>query len=325
MALLSFNTLSKRLELRQSQGLSVALIDVEDLYDEFSFGMKTPDAIKAFLSRARSWRTPPRYVLLVGGATYDPRNFTGMGDLDFIPTRLVDTAMIETASDDWFVDFNGDGLPEIPIGRLPVDTAREAATVVAKFIAYEQNSPSTKAIYVADVGDGMDDFEGALKSMESLVSLTPEELFRSNLGAQTAPMLLTKLNEGAALVTYLGHGSVQLWDGNVLDTPAVDALTNTTLPFFINLTCLTGYFITPTYDSLADALMTDSAGAIGAIASSSLTEFAPQAALGTALLRDLFTGATVGEALLAAKRAITDPDVRKSYLLFGDPSMRVRR
>jgi acyl-CoA thioesterase len=61
------------------------------------------------------------------------------------------------------------------------------------------------------------------------------------------------------------------------------------------------------------------------IASSTLTELAPQAELGAAFLRDLFTGATVGEALLAAKRAVTDPDVRKSYLLFGDPSMRVRR
>jgi hypothetical protein len=261
----------------------------------------------------------------VGGATYDPRNDLGAGDLDFVPTKLIDTAMIEAASDDWFVDFNTDGLPEIPIGRLPVNTAQEAATVVAKLIAYEQTTPSAKALYVADIGDASDDFEGAIKSMEPLISLVPEEIFRSKLQDQTEATLRTKLNEGAGLVAYVGHGSVNVWAGGMLDTTSAATLTNTTLPFFINLTCLNGYFLAPAADCLADALVTDPGGAIGVIASSTLTELAPQAELGTAFLRDLFTGATVGEALLAAKRAVTDPDVRKSYLLFGDPSMRVRR
>jgi hypothetical protein len=313
-------------ELRQSQGLSVAVVDIEDLYDEFSYGQKTPCAVKAFLAKAKSWRNPPRYVLLVGNATYDPRNYTGFGDFDFVPTKLVDTAMIETASDDWFVDFNTDGLPEIPIGRIPAVSAQEAAQAVAKLIAYEQSTPSTKALYVADIGDATDDFEGAVRHLESLTSLTPDELFRSILQDQTGPTLLAQLAQGAGLVTYLGHGSVQLWDGNVLDTTIAEALTNTTFPFFIALTCLNGYFIIPNMDSLATTLMTDGVGgAVGIIASSSLTEFAPQEQLGTALLRDLFTGATVGEALVQAKRAVSDPDVRKSYLLFGDPSMRVRR
>jgi len=63
--------------LRESQGWSVALIDVEDLYDESVFGMKTPQALKDFLARARSdWGKPPRFVLLVGDSSFDPRNFT---------------------------------------------------------------------------------------------------------------------------------------------------------------------------------------------------------------------------------------------------------
>ncbi len=310
--------------LRQSQGLSVAVVDIEDLYDEFSYGEKTPYAVKAFLSAAKSWRRPPRYVLLMGNATYDPRNYTGSGDFDFVPTKLVDTAMIETASDDWFVDT--DGLPDIPIGRIPVVSAQEAAQAVAKLINYEQGAPSTRALYVADIGDATDDFEGAISHMESLTSLIPDELFRSKLQDQTGPTLVTELAKGAGLVVYLGHGSVQLWDGNVLDTTSAEALTNATFPFFIALTCLNGYFIIPAADSLATTLMTDSAGgAVGVIASSSLTEVAPQEELGAALLSHLFTGATVGEALVQAKRAVSDPDVRKSYLLFGDPSMRVRR
>ena len=47
-----------------------------------------------------------------------------------MPTKLVDATYLETASDDWFVDGNGDLIPDIAIGRLPVRTADEAALVV---------------------------------------------------------------------------------------------------------------------------------------------------------------------------------------------------
>ncbi len=184
----------------------------------------------------------------------------------------------------------------------------------------------TTAVYVADANDATDDFEGAIEHMQALTSLTPDVLFASKLQGQTAPTLLADLAQGVGMVTYLGHGSVALWDNNILDTDSALALANTTFPFFINLTCLNGYFIIPTVDSLATTLLTDTAGgAVGVIASSSLTGFTPQTELGSALLGELFTGATVGEALVAAKRVVSDPDVRRSYLLFGDPSMRVRR
>ena len=127
--------------LREGQGLLVALIDVEDLYDEFSFGVKTPQAMKDFLSRTQSfWAKAPGFVLLVGDATYDPRNYLGLGNYDFVPTKLIDTAYLETASDDWFVDFNNDSLPEIAVGRFPPRTAQEASNVVSKIVGYEQGA-----------------------------------------------------------------------------------------------------------------------------------------------------------------------------------------
>ena len=81
-------------------------------------------------------RRPPRFVLLVGDASFDPRNFLGQGDFDFAPTKLIDTQQMETASDDWFVDWNADGVPDIAIGRLSVRTAAEASTVVGKIVGY---------------------------------------------------------------------------------------------------------------------------------------------------------------------------------------------
>jgi len=157
---------------RESQGFSVALIDVEDIYDEFSYGIKTPQAIKDFLTRASaSWQTPPRFVLLVGDASFDPRNYLNLGNQDFLPTKLIDTAYMETASDDWFVDFDNDGLPDMAIGRLPVQTVEEAATVVTKIIAYDQAPPgdwATEALMVADLNDTYD-FEGASQEVDALL------------------------------------------------------------------------------------------------------------------------------------------------------------
>ena len=106
--------------LRQSQGYTVKVVDVQDIYDEFSFGQKTPEAIRDFLVRAaRSWAKPPRFVLLVGNATNDPRNYQGLNEPDFVPTRIVATAVLETASDDWFADADGDSFAELAVGRPP--------------------------------------------------------------------------------------------------------------------------------------------------------------------------------------------------------------
>ena len=42
---------------------------------------------------------------------------------DLVPAKSIDTAVAETASDDWFADFDGDGVSEMAVGRLPARTA----------------------------------------------------------------------------------------------------------------------------------------------------------------------------------------------------------
>lgn len=122
---------------RQQQGWSVQLVDLQDVYDEFGGGDKSVLAVRDFLQAIEAgWTVPPRFVLLVGDASFDPRNFLGMGDFDFAPTKLIDTQAMETASDGWFVDWNGDGIEDLGIGRLSVRTAAEASTVVQKIVGY---------------------------------------------------------------------------------------------------------------------------------------------------------------------------------------------
>ncbi|HSY38143.1 MAG TPA: C25 family cysteine peptidase, partial [Polyangia bacterium] len=135
---LFIDALAPLVAARRQQGWSVQLVDLQDVYDEFGAGDKTPFAVRDFLQAVHgSWTPAPRFVLLVGDASFDPRNFLGQGDFDFAPTKLIDTQQMETASDGWFVDWNADGVEDIAIGRLSVRTASEASTVVGKILGYQ--------------------------------------------------------------------------------------------------------------------------------------------------------------------------------------------
>ena len=111
------STLAPLVQAHQAEGQSSAVVLVSDLYDEFTFGEHSPYAIRDFLQTAgNAWHTAPKYLLLNGRASLDPRNYLGFGHLDFVPTRIVPTTSLMTASDDWFSDFNDSGLPAVATG-----------------------------------------------------------------------------------------------------------------------------------------------------------------------------------------------------------------
>ena len=107
-------------------------------------------------------------MLLAGDASYDPRNYLGFGDNDRVPTKLVDTEWLETASDDWFADFKADGLAALMVGRLPARTPAEAALMVTKIVNYEHAPVSQEVTLVADANHGYD-FETAIDALQELL------------------------------------------------------------------------------------------------------------------------------------------------------------
>jgi len=174
---------------------------------------------------------------------------------------------------------------------------------------------------------------------EALWELIPptvpvEEIDRGHMdGTAVKSQLLASLNHGPALVNYTGHGSVDLWRGNLLTADDAAQLSNSErLSVFITMTCLNGYFHDAAVDSLAEALLNaDRGGAVAVWAPSGMTGPSSQAVMNQELYRVLFPEGSpsdepprLGEAIMQAKAAVTDADVRRTWILLGDPTTQLQ-
>jgi uncharacterized repeat protein (TIGR01451 family) len=320
----------------KTAGKASVVVPIGDLYNEFNFGERSPYVIKQFLQTAnQNWKIKPKYLLLNGRASVDPRNYLGLGYLDFVPTKIVAATGLMTASDDWFSDFNNTGMPTIATGRLPVSTLDEANTVVGKIATYEGQSTNGtwtgQGLVVADQNDSINftqDSETVQSAMPSTLQVT--DVFTGTVGAVAArEQIVSAINSGQLLVNYLGHGSEEQWSGSdIFDDSAVATLTNgSQLPVFFIMDCLNGFFQDVYDQPLAVTLiLAPNGGGVAVLASSGLNQAPPQAKLDALVVKSVLSSSqpTLGDAIVAAKSQIGDAVVRKTYILFGDPAMQVK-
>jgi hypothetical protein len=329
-------------ELRLRQGLAVQAVSIEDVYSEFGFGEETPEAVKDFLSYAfHSWSRPsPRYVLLLGDGTYDFKNFLRTGATNQVPPRMVRTSYLWTASDPSYAAVNGeDLLPDVSIGRLPAGSPAELQAMVEKIVAYETGEAGIErsaVVLVADDPDSAGDFEADADSLAAgvLASRNPERIFLRRLGPDgTRDAIAGRLDQGASLLSYLGHGGIHLWaDENFFNTGDVASLRpQPHQPILLTMNCLNGYFHFPYSRSLAEELvLAKDKGAIASFSPSGLSLNFPAHLLHRALLRELVQGGheRLGDAVLAAQADYVAtgafPELLSIYHLFGDPALTLR-
>lgn len=327
------SALGPLVSMHESRGLSVQVVTIDEVFDAFNYGERSPFAIRDFLQSAESqWTRKPQYLLLVGDASLDPRNYLGLGDFDFVPTRIIETAAFKTASDDWFSDFKQNGFETIATGRIPARTASDAALVVSKIVNHEKglagDAGNQQALLVADQNIGADFTTATKFAAADLPSwLQPTEIFADGMDPNVVTQqILTALNSGPVLVNYSGHGSVEQWSfADFLDDTSGAALTNgDQLSVYLLMDCLNGFFQDVYSTSLAETLLlAPNGGAVAVWASSGFTNQPPQASMNQALLQILKTNPStpIAAAIVQAKTGVTDNDVRRTWIFFGDPAM----
>ena len=329
------------LELRRSQGLRTKTVSMEEIYSEFGFGETRPEAVKEFLSYAyHQWRSPSvRYVLLLGDATYDYKDYLGTGVANQVPPLMVKTTYMWTASDPAYAAVNGeDILPDLAIGRLPAANVEEVERLVAKILAYETGEVTLAgtAVLVADNPDIAGNFQADAEEIASslLASRPVKKIYLSELGAAaTRSAIVEAFDEGASLVSYVGHGGIAIWASeNIFNIFNVSSLApQSRQPILLTMNCLNGYFIFPYLNSLSEELLkAEGKGAIAAFSPSGLSLNGPAHLFHKALLSELSSDRheRLGDAVLAAQTTYVASgafvELLSIYHLLGDPALTLR-
>ena len=346
-----YNAMQPLVDYHTQQGMRVTLVDVQDIYDEFAYGLFDPEAIRSFLAYAyANWQTPaPLYILLVGDGNYDPKNNLGLGEPNYIPPYLldIDPWVGETAADNRYVSIHGDDIwPDMYLGRFPVQTAAQATVMVNKVLAYEQMPESgdwnRKILFVADNTDSGGDFGAFSDVIANTYVPTPyvnDKVYwgvtHTNLTSARSA-IQQAMNAGRLIVNYVGHGSTRGWASeNLWQRDYVATMSNGgRLPFMVPMTCAEGYYIFPPLSGTNMASLGETVTRVegkGAIASWSPTGYGLATGhdiMNRALFAAIFFEdvTALGPATTLGKLALAGMGhdyLIETYLLFGDPALRL--
>lgn len=278
-----FSRAAARLAAHRSSfsGVRTAVIDIQDIYDEFAYGVADPAAIRLFLRHAfEHWSAPaPATVLLLGDASWDPRGYLSTSVMrDFVPSRGV------PAGDNWFVAFDSTPVPSMAIGRLPVQDSLQALRVVEKIIRFDAQPTGlwNKNFLMITGGTSPGEQQTFNARSESVVNaaLAPPPIggtiFRAYKSSDAVvdgeyrEKMRALVRDGLAFLNFLGHSGGRVWGVDIGD-PATLENTDGRLPFVCSVSCNIAAFAEPSGNVLAENfVLADNRAAVAAWASSSL-------------------------------------------------------
>lgn len=335
-------------------GFDVQVVTQQQIFNEFSGGTPDVAAIRNYARLLHQRGDKFGYLLLLGDGTYDNRNITGSNS-NFILTFQTENAesqSLSCGSDDFFgmlEDGEGEltGTLDIAVGRLPVNSVKEAQDMVDKIRRHLTGRdpggwPNNIAI-IADDEENGDFVNDAEKICEVIDKKQPEyninkiyldsyEQISGSSGATypTVNEIIKKMFvNGAAVIEYIGHGGQRkLSHESVFMQSDANALTNTgRMPFVITASCEVGRFDDHQFTSLGEILVKNPKGA--AIAALVTTRVVYNSA-NCELSRNIFSqnfgsGMRIGDIVMNAKNATgtISSDNKRKFVLLGDPAIRL--
>ncbi|MFO7870425.1 MAG: C25 family cysteine peptidase [Kiritimatiellia bacterium] len=340
-----FDAIQPLADFHANRGLRVKTVKVQDIYDDFNYGIFDPNAIRDFLVYARNnWGgDPPAYVLLVGDGTCD---YKSTEYPTYVPAKFIhDLDSWEVPSDNWYVSLDSvdDIVPDMSIGRFPARSAGEAATMVNKTLAYAASDAekpwARRIMLVADEGDSY--FEDICEGIEAYVpsGYIPTNIYRRlySSAADASADITNGFNRGALITVYAGHGSFDEWSSMppLVDNTDVGNLTNAPrLPVVITPTCFNGYFANPAWaEGLAEELVRSSNGAVVCVSPSGQSWPQHQWIFGHFLATTIMQGNVfdIGKAVKHASGMTFDllgedsRNIIQTTVYFGDPALTLKK
>ncbi len=339
---------------RQARGLSTLVVNVADVYDEFSFGQVDAEAIRDFVQHGfYAWAKRPVYVLLFGRFSFDYRNLFGQPRVarhNLVPGMRFQSVNRGLAfTDEFFARMDEDLFMDVFVGRFSVSRASQARAVVQKVVDYDETPPARwrdRVLLMANWDEyGPLKFIGPSDSLATFTHAIGLENFKVYHDADTPPEpnassreVIRQINEGRLIVNFMGHGSAASMSKFFAGTFQQGAFNYVSqiqnrerLPLFIGMSCLNGLYWDPRIICLAEEMTNKSdGGAIAYISASSLAFIRINNQLNTALFEHIFENGVLdfGQSLALGK--MTELAVLPSselglvmMNLMGDPAQQI--
>lgn len=236
------------LHASEDRPLKVAVLNIYDVYNEFSSGAPDVSAMRKCLKMlydrgSEQGDRVVRYALLMGRATYDNRHLTsqfkGAAAYNTIPVWMTGSRNLQFSDNDAygtddFIAMLGDNKGTNPgydkmhvaVGRMPVTSVSEARNVVDKLEKYVKSSKSgawkNRMVFLADDGDTgihLTQTESIISNLQqtpqnqNLVSKVYVDAYNLVGGACEGGRkdMFRMLDEGIVWWNFVGHANNHSW------------------------------------------------------------------------------------------------------------------
>ncbi len=348
---------------RTFDNLGLEVVDVSQIYNEFSSGRQDitaiRDLIRYYYDRSGSFK----YVLLFGDCSYDYK-YRLANNTNLIPTYESRNSVhpissyssddffgfLEDHEGEWLEEDIGDHTLEVGVGRLPARSRAEAETIVDKIIRYATANDvlgdwKTKVTYVVDDGDRNTHMDHA-EQLSSTFEENRKDVLAQKLYLDAVPQvvgaseesspqfrskLLQSISEGTFLINYIGHGNEFQWmDEDVLNDQDIEELTNRRrLPIFVAATCQFGRYDDPDFFSGSEQLLFHPNGGAIALLTTTRAVFAStNLPLNQAFHESIFeledgNYPRIGDIVRSTKNESLRGTRNRNFSLLGDPFLRL--
>ncbi len=279
-----------------ASGIDVAIVDVDQVRNEFSGGGQDPTGIRD-MARMFYDRNPEKfkYILLLGDGSYDYRglNFNAVSkkeNSNYVPVYEFPRAVFEPIrsipSDDYFGMLDEEdgeiekGSIDVYVGRFPVHDKSQAQSIINKIKVYDNDKNSfgdwrNYLMLISDDWDNINSDDFIVQSerlFNKIHSNNPEinfskiylDIFKqeSNLGGQSYPTAVSQMNDqfnnGVLVANYIGHGGVDgLAQERIIDRLTLNGMKNSNrLPLLVTGTCSFATYDDPDVTSVGKLCIT---------------------------------------------------------------------
>ncbi len=331
------------------QNPRIKIVNVNQIYDEFSYGLLDPYALQYFTKYAfEQWEAPaPSYIVLMGDMSYDYREILPNSRKNFIPSIPFFASIYgQAASDNLIVTVAGNDLkPDLAIGRLSMESIEEGNILINKLLNYPDDDSKAWKQNVLVVASGLnlddelsfgfnDASLGLCYNYVSPQGFACSKVFRYPSKPEhepfqgEGPKIREEINKGTVLLNYYGHGAGFQWD-LVFTIDDIYLLENSgRLPVVFSVTCYTAHF--DNQDVFGEQFNSvEGKGSIGFYGSSGLTYWGVGTSINNKTFNEIFNERNyiIGKAIFNGKNQVSGVGIfgeQVSLLTYlGDPVMRL--